>query len=149
MPASPAGIHLRLTRTFEAPREKVFRAWTDPEALKRWWGPADFDCIEAQSDPRPGGRYRITVREREKGEVYTVLGEYREVEPPARLVYTWRWGHWDAAAEESLVTVEFHARGASTELTLVHERFPDEGTRDQHSQGWASTLGCLAEYLGG
>ncbi|MBI3024894.1 MAG: SRPBCC domain-containing protein [Candidatus Tectomicrobia bacterium] len=147
-PETQAGFTLRLTRTFNAPRERVFRAWTDPEQLKQWWGPKDFDCIEAQSDPRPGGKYRITIRGREKGEVYTAYGEYKEVAPPARLVCTWRWEQWDAAMWETLLTVEFRDLGGATELALTHERFRGESMRGEHGEGWASCLECLAEHLG-
>jgi len=144
----PQTLHtLRLARTFRAPRERVFRAWTDPGEIVKWWGPKDFECTEARSDPRPGGEYRITIRNA-KGEVYTVHGEYKEVVPPSRLVYTWRWEQWDEAMWETLVTVEFRERGEETELTLTHERFRDESMRDQHGEGWASALDSLAEHLG-
>jgi len=140
---------LRLTRVFQAPRERVWRAWTDPEALKKWWGPRDFDCIGAESDLRPGGKYRLTIRQREKGEVFTAYGEYKEVTPPSRLVFTWRWEQWDEAMWETLVTVEFRERGGAAELTLTHERFREKTLRDQHEMGWTWTLDCLAKHLGG
>jgi uncharacterized protein YndB with AHSA1/START domain len=139
---------LRLTRAFNASRERVWRAWTDPEALKMWWGPREFDCTDAQSDLRVGGKYRITIRHKEKGEVFIAYGEYKEVAPPSRLVYTWRWEQWDDAMWETLVTVEFRERGGSTELILTHERFRDESMRDSHGEGWGSALDCLAEFLG-
>ncbi|MEK6709051.1 MAG: SRPBCC domain-containing protein, partial [Nitrospinota bacterium] len=89
-----------------------------------------------------------TIRQREKGEVFTVHGEYKEVTPPSRLVFTWRWEQWDEAMWETLVTVEFRERGGATELALTHERFRDESMRDEHGWGWGSCMDCLAEFLG-
>ncbi|MBI3127030.1 MAG: SRPBCC domain-containing protein [Candidatus Tectomicrobia bacterium] len=152
MPALPArALHtLRLVRTFEAPRERVFRAWTDPEALKEWYGPDGWSTPSAEVDLRAGGGYRITMKGPE-GEEIRLSGTFREVRPPERLVYTWNWEkfHLDLGGlGETLVTVEFHERGGATELILTHERFPRAETRDLHGGGWASTLDCLAEYLG-
>ena len=78
---------VRLVEVFDAPRERVFAAWTEPERLKRWWGPGAFRTTEAEVDLRPGGRYALTL---EPGAMH-LAGEFREVVPPERLVYTWRW----------------------------------------------------------
>ncbi len=88
--------HVEIVRTIEAPREQVFRAWTDPDELRRWWGPGEFRCPEAQVDLRPGGSYRL-VMQPTAGDPFVLGGTYREVEPPARLVYTWRWETGPAA----------------------------------------------------
>ena len=92
MPATENQAELRLTRRFNAPRERVFDAWTDPELLRRWWaaGP-DWDTPEAEVDLRPGGRYRLSMRNPQSGDVHTVGGEYTEISRPARLAYTWQW----------------------------------------------------------
>lgn len=79
---------LQIKRTFAAPREKVFQAWTDPAALKRWFGPSDdFSTPVAEVDLRVGGRYRIHMKSPD-GQPHTVHGVYREVTPPAKLVFT-------------------------------------------------------------
>jgi len=138
---------LRLTRTFAAPRERVFAAWTDPEALKRWWDTPMFACVAAEADPRAGGSYRVSFRVKESGAVVTVAGTYREVTPPERLVYTWRWEEWEAETPDTLVTVEFREAGGGTELLLTHERFPDKETCDHHGEGWKITLDSLETGL--
>ena len=136
---------LHLKRTFAASREKVFRAWTDPEALKRWWGPEGFSTPAAEIDLRVGGKYRIAMRS-PHGDTYHLVGTYREVRPPEKLVYTWAW---EAEPEqgETLVTVEFLDRDDSTEVVLTHELFPSEKVRDEHGKGWTGSLDHLAKTL--
>ena len=136
---------LHLKRTLAASREKVFRAWTDPEALKRWWGPEGFSTPTVEIDLRVGGKYRIAMRS-PHGDTYQLVGTYREVRPPEKLVYTWAW---EAEPEqgETLVTVEFLDRGDSTEVVLTHELFPSEKVRDEHSKGWTGSLDRLPQAL--
>jgi uncharacterized protein YndB with AHSA1/START domain len=136
----------RLTRTFPAPREKVFRAWTDPAELTKWWGPEGYATPQAEVDLREGGRYRLAMRKLPDGETFYLTGTYREVRPPARLVYTWRW---EAEPElgETLVTVEFHSRGGSTEVIVTHELFPTEKARQDHQRGWAGCLDRLVKIF--
>ena len=137
-PVTGAASALQITRTFPASPQKVFEAWTDPQQLGRWSAPtAEYD-VSAQVDLRVGGRYRIQMTH-SSGAVHTALGEYREVQPPNKLVYTWGWE--DGSVSDTLVTVEFRDRDGATELTLTHERFPDAEWRDKHNQGWS---GCIA-----
>lgn len=147
-PATQEDTTLRITRQFEAPRERVFRAWTDPQALKRWWIPADgFSVDGADVDLRVGGHYRLAMRN-PQGEVFYLTGAYREVRAPERLVYTWRWeGTQMDGIGESLVTVEFRSRGRATEVDITHERFPDTAVRDRHGGGWGGCLDCLAKWI--
>ncbi len=136
---------LRLTRAIPAPREVVFRAWTDPEALKRWWVPVEGMSVPAaEVDLRPGGRYRFTMRNA-KGEDVHLSGVYREVRPPERLVYTWRW---EGSEDETLVTVDFEATGGTTLLHLTHEQFRDDAVRDRHGIGWRGVLDRLVATVG-
>ena len=137
---------LRLTRTFTAPREKVFRAFTDPETLKRWWGPPGYDTPSAEIDLRVGGRYRFAMRKLPDGPILYLAGTYREVRPPERLVFTWRW---EAEPElgDTLVTLEFRDAGGGTEVILTHELFPSQKARDDHSRGWSSSWEKLAAAL--
>ena len=131
---------VEIVRIIEAPREQVFRAWTDPDELRRWWGPGEFTCPEAEVDLRPGGRYRL-VMQPTAGEPFVLAGTYREVEPPARLVYTWRWETGPAAdGSESLVTVEFRDRGDHTELVLTHSEFPASHGPAPYRMGWEGGL---------
>ena len=137
---------LRLTRTFAAPREKVFGAWTDPEELKKWWGPPGYATPSVEVDLRMGGKYRLGMRKLPDGPIFYLAGTYREVRPPEKLVYTWQW---EAKPElgDTLVTVEFHDRGGSTEIVLTHELFPTEKARGDHERGWSSSWDKLAKIL--
>jgi uncharacterized protein YndB with AHSA1/START domain len=134
---------VEIVRTIEAPREQVFRAWTDPDELRRWWGPGEFTCPEAQVDLRPGGRYRL-VMQPTAGDPFVLTGTYREVEPPARLVYTWRWETGPAAdGSESLVTVQFRELSSDpprTELLLTHSEFPASHGPAPYRMGWEGGL---------
>ena len=145
-PTPGTEITLNLRRVFKAEREKVFRAWTDPEELKKWWGPEGYATPSAEVDLRVGGKYRLGMRKLPHGEIIYLSGIYREVRPPERLVYTWRW---EAQPEhgETLVTVEFREVGDSTEVVLTHERFPTEKARDDHNRGWSGCLDRLAKLL--
>ncbi|MFQ6115665.1 MAG: SRPBCC domain-containing protein [bacterium] len=137
-------VHLK--RTFAARREKVFKAWTEPIELKKWWGVADdWSTPITEVDLRVGGKYRLGMQPPEKDAPYIVGGTYREVQPPERLVYTWCWEGGEM--EETLVTVLFHDSGDSTEVELGHEYLPDEKTRDDHKDGWEGCLSRLAKIL--
>lgn len=140
-------IMLELRRTFPAPRERVFQAWTDPEQVKKWFGPKGCTCPEAELDLRVGGRYRFVLEEPDGRHIVT--GEYVEISAPERLVFTWKWEHSPKDSPETLVTVEFLPKGDGTEMVLTHERFPAEDLRDLHDQGWTSSMECLAELLAG
>lgn len=137
---------LRITRTFAAPRERVFRAWTDPAALKEWWGPPGYATPTAEVDLRVGGRYRLGMMKLPDGQVSHLSGTYREVHAPEKLVYTWRWEDKPERGE-TLVTVEFHDRGGSTEIVLTHELFPTQKARQEHERGWSGGLDNLAKIL--
>ncbi len=144
---------LRITRTFNAPREKVFRAGTDPQELRRWFAPSDdYSTPLAEVDLRVAGRYRIQMKTAD-GATYTVKGAYREVRPPERLVFTWAWegercgGQGLTEYYETLVTLEFRTVPEGTELTLTHECFPSTDERDKHSEGWTGCLGQLEKLL--
>jgi len=136
---------LTITRKLPAPPDRCFRAWTDPEALKRWFGPDKVEVLLAETDPRVGGRYRILARSQD-GEEHDVSGEFREVVANRKLVFTWAWR--STPERQSLVTVEFVPAGAETTLTLTHEQFADEAARDRHRHGWTNSLGKLAAFVG-
>ncbi len=135
----PSTTTLRLARTFNASRERVFQAWTQPEALKRWFGPGDYITPHVEMDFRVGGKFRILLG------VPFLHGEFLEIEPPERLVFT----HWFEGGEEdqgeTQVTVEFFDRGDATELVLTHEGIPLDRrpSRDDMAWGWSSSLDSL------
>jgi uncharacterized protein YndB with AHSA1/START domain len=132
-----ADIALVVRRTIQASPERVFEAWTQPAHLRRWWGPRPVTCSDAEIDLRVGGSYRIGNLLPD-GKVLWIAGEFEVVEPPHRLVYSWRVG--DAGSDSSRVTVRFEPRDGGTEVIVVHERIDTEATRADHEKGW---LGCL------
>jgi uncharacterized protein YndB with AHSA1/START domain len=142
---------LRVERTFEAPREAVFDAWTNPEVLRRWWGAGpDWETPVAEVDLREGGSYRLTMRDPESGMTPTVGGEYREIRRPERLVYTWAWEDMPGSqTETSLVTVEFEETDGRTTVTLVHSGLTSDGSRERHEHGWNACLDNLATRVFG
>jgi uncharacterized protein YndB with AHSA1/START domain len=135
---------LVVRRTIHASPERLFAAWTDPEQLRAWWGPEGVVCIGAEIDLRPGGRYRIGNRLPDQ-KVLWIVGEFEVVEPPCRLIYTWRLEGISETAER--VTVQFEPQGSSTEVVVTHERIPSRELRDQHHHGWEGCLAGLAKHL--
>jgi uncharacterized protein YndB with AHSA1/START domain len=134
---------LRLTRVVNGSIDDVFRAWTDPAVLATWWGPGKFTTPEVELDVRPGGAYRMVMQSPE-GDSMAVTGEYFDVEPPHRLVFTWRWEAGFPDAVESVVTVELSPLGDRTELVLTHAGFPDAAVAAPYSDGWEAVLPKLA-----
>lgn len=137
---------LSLSRRYPVAPEKLWRAWTDPQALKKWWGPGPGEPVSAaELDVRVGGRFRIVFGGAD-GKANECAGVYREVVPNRKLVFTW---HWPRTTPEriSLVTLTFSKVGAETELVLQHEQFFDEAAREGHRKGWTGLLEKLAGFL--
>lgn len=135
---------LQIRREINAPRERVFRAWTDPEELKMWHAPKeDFTIPIVELDVRVGGKYRIGMKPKDKEKPHIVGGVYKEINPPAKLVYTWIWEEEEMSVGETLVTIEFIDKGKSTEIIFTHELFPNSTRRDNHNQGWNGILDRL------
>ena len=131
---------VRITRTLSAPVDRVWTAFTDPEALTAWFWPQSLGP-KATADVRPGGRFRIDAT----SAGFAATGVYREVSPPTRLVMTWQWDGDDAM--ESLLTIELTPRGDDTDLDLRHERLASDDERDKHAQGWNDCLDRLPGWL--
>lgn len=138
---------LDITRFINAPRQRVYRAWTDPAQLKQWWGPKRMRTKTLDFDPRVGGTYRWTLIN-EEGEEMTVFGSYRELNPNKKIVFTWKWDDDDDwKSFNSIVTIELSDSNDGTELKLTHEQLPSEASRDRHSEGWTVVLDRLGEFL--
>jgi len=137
-------VTLVVRKTIRASAERLFTAWTDPAQLKLWWGPRGVRCTGAEVDLRIGGRYRI-ANQFPDGRILWITGEYQSIEPPRKLVYTWRL---EAQADNSeRVTVQFEPHGDLTEVIVTHELISNETLRDRHEQGWIGCLEGLARYL--
>lgn len=146
-PGRPPGLDLVISRVFDAPREFVFRAWTEPELGKRWSAPLGLTVPALDIDLRPGGAWRLCMRTPE-GEDLWVGGVYTEVRPPERLVATHAWVNPDGTpGPETLVTVTLAERGRRTGMTFRQAGFESAETRDAHAEGWAECFDKLARLL--
>jgi len=143
----PAGqeTQLRLIRRYPVAAEKVWRAWTDPQALSVWFGPgAPHSVLVAEVDVRAGGRYRIRFRTPD-GEEHEVAGVYQQVDPGRRLVFSWAWHSTPERVSRVSITLQPVPDG--TELEFVQDRFFDQAARDNHERGWTATLAKLDRWL--
>lgn len=141
---------VRVSRTIQASRHRVYRAWTNPDLLMRWFvQPGDGEISLVELDLRQGGRYVLEGRDR--GKPWHIEGTYLEVAPPEKLVYTWTWkndpGLGEPEGEDTVVTVEFRERGAATELVVTHERLATERGRREHDEGWVGCIERLAAIV--
>lgn len=136
---------LGIIRRYPVAPEQVWRAWTEPQALSRWFGPGDTGSVtRAELDVRLGGRYRIVFGTPD-GEEHDVSGVYQEVLENRKLSFTWAWK--STPERVSLVTIELRAIAQGTEMDFRHDRFFDQQARDNHERGWARTFAKLDRFL--
>jgi uncharacterized protein YndB with AHSA1/START domain len=140
-------LSLEIKRLIKAPRDRVYAAWTDPAQLKQWFGPENVQTRELIAEARAGGKFRWDLTNSE-GEKMTCRGEYRELQPGKKIVFTWQWDDdetWEN--HTSIVTVELDDVAGGTELCLTHEQLPNEDSRDGHTRGWNSAVDKLAKFV--
>jgi uncharacterized protein YndB with AHSA1/START domain len=143
----PADRVLVVERIFDAPRDLVFKVWTDPKHLVNWFGPRGFTLPSCEMNLRLGGAWRYCMLSPE-GSEHWVQGTFREIVEPERLAFTWAHENPNGTLEhETLVTVTLVDLGGKTKLTLRHAIFESMSARDEHQNGWSSSLERLAEYL--
>jgi uncharacterized protein YndB with AHSA1/START domain len=135
---------LSIKRTFDAPITRLFACFTQPELLVQWHSPSDSMTVDALVDLQPGGSYRIGMTG-EDGQAHIAVGQFREIDEPYRLVYSWRWEGGEG--QDTLVTVLFSELGAQTEVELIHTGFDSDDTTQHHSQGWMGIFSRLAIHL--
>lgn len=140
-------VSLEIRRVIKAPRDRVYAAWTDPEQLRQWFGPENVRTREIVAQTWVGGKFRWDLINPE-GEEMTVEGEYRELQPGRKIVFTWQWQddeNWEN--HNSIVTIELADAADGTEVRLLHERLPSEDSRDRHNEGWTSLLNKLETFF--
>ncbi|HZP45853.1 MAG TPA: SRPBCC domain-containing protein [Candidatus Binataceae bacterium] len=147
--AAQADRELVLVRVFDAPRDLVWRAWTEPARIAQWLGPRGFTGNVEKFEARVGGKYRFHIRSADGRDMW-MQGVNREVEPPERLVYTFAWADQEGrpTGVETLVTVILdEIERGKTRLTFRQGRFESVSARDAHREGWTSTFDRLEETL--
>jgi uncharacterized protein YndB with AHSA1/START domain len=135
---------LRIERTYRAPIERVFDAWTSPEVLRRWWRTQrDWETSEAQVDLRVGGAVRVAMRDPATGTEHAGGGLYTEVDPPTRVAFTWLW---DGDTRRTLIEIDFEERDGVTAVRFTHRDLWDEEAFRSHEDGWTRMFEILADY---
>ena len=136
---------LVIRRVFDAPRELVFKAWTEPERVMQWLGPKDFTSLEFEMDNRPGGRWH-RMRGPD-GTEYSNSGTVRGFVEPEQIALSFAWS--DNPNDENEITITFTEVDGRTEMTFRQAPFPTTEMRDDHKGGWSESFDKLAEYLRG
>jgi len=138
---------LLITRVFDAPRDLVFRMWTEARHAVNWWGPRHHPAVHMEMDVRPGGKWRHCLRGVDDGRELWHHGTFREVMPPEKLVFTFAWEEDGERGQETLVTITFTEEGDRTKMVFHHAPFLSVGERDGHTEGWGSAFDRLADHL--
>ena len=144
--AGPAARELVLTRTFDAPRELVWKAWTECERMAHWCAPHGFVLTHCEGELRVGGAWRSCMRSPEGADLW-VGGVYREIVENEKLIFTHIWDETDRPRHETLVTVIFDDEGRKTRMTFRQEHFRSLESRDGHEGGWSESFERLNDYL--
>lgn len=140
-----AGLTLRIQRTFQAPAQAVFDAWTSEEVLRRWWhAERGWETPEAEVDLRVGGTVRAVMRNPQTGAEYGGGGRYTEIDPPRRLAFTWLW---DGEGTRTLIEVDFEEADGVTTVSFTHSALWDEAAVRSHEGGWNTCFDNLARAL--
>jgi len=139
-------IQLEVRRRFAAPCERVYEVWTQPQYIGRWLGGSDINIADVTVDLRVGGKYRIRIAPPQMTPFF-IIGEYLEVIPQEKLVYTWEFDNESPLESPTLVTVLFKEFDHQTEVILRHERFPTTEMRNQHEMGWEQCMDRVADIL--
>lgn len=141
---------LNLQRVFDAPRDLVWHAWSNPEVLVLWMGPVEWPAVSATCDFRVGGAWRICLRSPDTGENLWQGGVYTEIVAPERLAFTFKWdeSHEDGPPVDTLVTVRLiETDDGRTRMDFTHEGLKSEQSLIGHRHGWSSTVDRLEAWL--
>ena len=146
MTAQPRKLALEIERVLPAPSPVVFAAFSAPDRLAKWWGPEGFTVPTLEFDPHVGAGYRIEMQPPD-GDAFYLRGEFREVDPPARLAFTFVWEDPDPDDVETLVELSLRDLGESTEVALNQAAFRTEARLELHRSGWTDSFDKLERYL--
>jgi uncharacterized protein YndB with AHSA1/START domain len=146
MEARSGELTLEMKRILPAAPELVFTAFTDPSELAKWWGPEGFSVPNLKFEARSGESYRIEMQP-PTGDPFHLNGEVREVDPPARLAYTFAWEPAEADDVETLVSLAFRDLGGSTEVALTQRHFKNEARLQLHRDGWRESFDKLERLI--
>ena len=146
MTAESGELTLEIRGVLPAAPSVVFDAFSAPDKLAKWWGPEAFTAPSLEFNPRVGDSYRIEMQP-PQGDAFYLTGELREVDPPARLVYTFVWEDPDPDDVETLVDLSFRDLGESTEVVMTQGSFKTEGRRELHRDGWTDSFGKLEQLI--
>lgn len=135
-----------IARVLAAPRSAVYHAFVAPEAFSRWMGPEGVRVIECDYEARAGRKYRAVLSDA-AGRRHAISGEFREVVPDERLVFSWSMEAGGHVSAPTIVTVEFHDHKRGTEVVLTQSVFGTLEGRDHHARYWEGSLDCLANHL--
>jgi uncharacterized protein YndB with AHSA1/START domain len=136
---------VHIERTFQAPADRVFDAWTSAEVIRRWWqAEHGWETSEAEVDLRVGGAVRVVMRDPAKDVEYGGGGTYTEIDPPSRLAFTWLW---DGDTRRTLIEIDFEESGGATRVSFTHTGLWDEAAVRSHEGGWGSILDNLKRVL--
>jgi uncharacterized protein YndB with AHSA1/START domain len=146
--SGPAEQVLSIERTFEAPRELVWKVWSDPSHFVHWMGPRDYPMVQQEGEFRPGGRWRGCLRSIKTGEDMWQSGVYQEIVEPERIVFTFAWDRPDGSrSPETVITVTFAEHRGKTVMTFTQTGFDSVDQLEGHRGGWNSSFDRLADYL--
>jgi len=137
-------VRLELTRVLPADPDTIFKAWTDPTLMSKWFFAVPGWSVDVESDSRVGGNYSLKMRAPD-GAAFATTGTYREIDPPRRLVFTWN----SHIVENTIVTIELEVVQGGTKLTLTHDFLSTKDAADIHRDGWTGCLDSLGRLLAG
>lgn len=146
--AEADGLTLEFKRVLPAAPPEVFRLFADPDELARWWGPAGFSVPSLDFNPAVGSSYRIEMQPPE-GDAFYLTGEFREVDPPTRLSFTFVWEPPDPDDVETLVELSFREADDTTEVDFRQGTFKTEERRELHRSGWGDSFEKVEAIVGG
>ena len=142
-----SGQTLQMERTFQAPAQAVFDAWTSEEVLRRWFhAEHDWGTPEAKVDLRLGGAVRVVMHDPHKDERHGGGGHYTEIDPPNRLVFTWTWDN-DDEDRETLIEIDFEEAAGVTTVRFTHNNLRDQESVLSHEGGWTRCFDNLGRVL--